>query len=93
MERHPTSQDIENMKKVLVSAGVLKSTSVTEAERTKVTEGLSKVVPVPHQFVCNSEHWCIVVAPKPPKPVEPDQPPEGPDSGPPDSGAPDSGPG
>jgi hypothetical protein len=77
MERHPTSQDIENMKKVLVSAGVLKSTSVTEAERTKVTEGLSKVVPVPQILICNSQHYCIIV-----KPVEPPHTPTEPSPGP-----------
>lgn len=56
--------DVEKIKSALVSSGILKSTSLSEQDQTKVREALLKegvdLRPIRGHLICNS-NFCIVV--------------------------------
>jgi hypothetical protein len=62
-----TTEDVENIKKALVGAGILKSTSLDKAEEARLQAELSKhgiealKWPFSWKIICHSNHYCIVV--------------------------------
>ena len=64
-QNQPNAQHIENIKKALVSAGLLTSTSLSDADKAKLNEELAKhgvdAQQTPLMLVCHSSHWCLVV--------------------------------
>ena len=53
----------EHIKEALVSSGVLKAISVSEADREKIQNALAaKGVKAPEIFIiCHSAHYCVVI--------------------------------
>jgi hypothetical protein len=66
-EQHePTSHDIDNIKKALVSAGILKAATPSKDEEAKFNAELARLgvdanKPKPHLW-CNN-NYCVVVRP------------------------------
>jgi len=63
-EYEPTSHDIDNMKKALVSAGVMKTAALSKDEEAKVhaelaRHGVDMALLRPH-IVCN-QNYCVIV--------------------------------
>lgn len=64
-QERPSEADLQHIKQALVSAGFLKSTTLSEAEHARLTEELAK-----HglharrnwKIICSWSHWCIVIA-------------------------------
>ena len=54
---------LENIKEALVSSGVLKSATLSEADREKIQKELAaKGVKAPAIFIiCSSAHYCVVI--------------------------------
>ncbi len=57
--------DVEKIKAALVSAGVIKSVTLSEAEEERVREELARHnidrFRLPFRIICHSAHYCIVV--------------------------------
>jgi len=59
--------DIENIKKALVGAGFLKSTTLDKADEARLRDELSKHgidalrLPFGIRIICHSGHYCIIV--------------------------------
>ena len=58
-----SASDINHIKQALVSSGVLKSASFSEAEQEKIKKELAAkgVVSPDILIVCNSAHYCIII--------------------------------
>jgi hypothetical protein len=55
--------NVEHIKEALVSSGVLKAATISEAEREKIQKALAtKGVKAPEIFIiCSTAHYCIVI--------------------------------
>jgi hypothetical protein len=54
--------NVENIKEALVTSGVLKSATVSEAEREKIQKALAAKGVKPDIFIiCSTAHYCIVI--------------------------------
>ncbi len=64
-EKHPEATDIEKIKAALVSAGVIKSTTLSAADEAKIQEELARhhidALRLPFRIICHSSHYCIIV--------------------------------
>ena len=61
----PSEEDILNVKKALVAAGFLKSVSLSEEERARLTAELAKHGIEARRnwtIICSRAHWCLVIA-------------------------------
>ena len=60
-----TSNDIENIKKALVQAGILTTTTPTAEEEAKLQAALARhgvdTNVSANKLICNKAHYCIVV--------------------------------
>jgi hypothetical protein len=67
MATRPKSEpvDVSKVKAALVSAGVLKSTTLSKADQTKIEQELSRNhvdrLKLSFQIICHSAHYCIIV--------------------------------
>lgn len=63
----PADDDIAKIKRAMVSAGVLKSTELTQAEETHLRQHLehngidTRRFPIKFTIICHSGHYCIIV--------------------------------
>lgn len=62
----PSEEQIEGIKKAMVSAGFLKATSLSAEDHKKLEEALAKegvsVAAKPYKIICSRAHWCLVIA-------------------------------
>jgi len=69
-EHKPTEADLENIKKAMVAAGVLKATSLTKEQEAHITKELARhgidvdLERRNWKLVCSLSHWCIVIPKK-----------------------------
>lgn len=65
-EQEPTDAQIESIKKAMVSAGVLKSVSLSKADEEKIREALARegidTLARNWRIICSRAHWCLVIA-------------------------------
>jgi hypothetical protein len=54
---------LEDIKEALVSSGVLKSATISEADQEKIQKALAAKggTPVSHKVICSRAHYCIVI--------------------------------
>jgi len=64
-EKYPEHIDIEKIKAALVSAGVIKATTLSHTDEEKIREELARhhidKFKLPFRIICHSGHYCIVV--------------------------------
>ena len=64
-EKGPEHVDVEKIKAALVSAGVIKSVTLSEADEEKIREELARhhvdKFRLPFRIICHSGHYCIIV--------------------------------
>jgi hypothetical protein len=55
--------NLEDIKEALVSSGILKSATLSEADREKIQKALAAKgeEPVSRKIICSRAHYCIVV--------------------------------
>ncbi|HEY6345988.1 MAG TPA: hypothetical protein VIY49_31255 [Bryobacteraceae bacterium] len=54
--------NVEHIKEALVSSGVLKATTISEAEREKIQKALAAKGVKPDIFIiCSTAHYCIII--------------------------------
>ena len=69
-ENKPTEADLENIKKALVAAGVLKATALSHEEEARITQELARhgidvdLERRNWKLFCSLAHWCIVIPKK-----------------------------
>ena len=69
-EHTPTETDLENIKKAIVAAGILKAPSLSQEEEAKITRALAQhgvdvdVERRNWKLICSLAHWCIVIPKK-----------------------------
>jgi hypothetical protein len=67
-EHKPTDADLENIKKAMVAAGILKATTLSHEEEARITKSLAQhgidVEQRNWKLVCSWAHWCIVIPKK-----------------------------
>jgi len=67
-EYKPTDADLENIKKAMVGAGILKATTLSQEEEAKLTKALAQqgidVERRNGKLVCSWAHWCLVIPKK-----------------------------
>jgi hypothetical protein len=66
-EQHEaTDADLENIKKAMVGAGILKAVTLSKADEAKLTEELARQGIDTRQrhvrLICSKAHWCLVIA-------------------------------
>ena len=66
-EQHqPTDADIENIKRAIVGAGILKAVTLSKADEAKLTEELARhgldAQQRNYRLICSRAHWCLVIA-------------------------------
>jgi hypothetical protein len=67
-EHVPSDQDIESIKKAIVSAGFLKATSLNKEDEARITKALAQqgidINPDTRNWklICSRAHWCIVIS-------------------------------
>lgn len=54
--------NLDHIKEALVSSGVLKSASLSEADHEKIRKALAAkgVTVTPDAIICSRAHWCFV---------------------------------
>ena len=61
----PTDAHIESMKKAMVSAGILKATTLSAEDHAKLEHALAKeginTELRPYKIICSLSHWCLVI--------------------------------
>jgi hypothetical protein len=64
-EHVPTEADVENIKKAMVSAGILKATSLSHEEEARLTKALAQhgidLAQRNWRLICSRSHWCLVI--------------------------------
>jgi hypothetical protein len=64
----PTGSDLENIKRAIVSAGILKATSLSKEDEARITKALAQhgvdvdVETRNWKLICSRAHWCIVIS-------------------------------
>lgn len=67
-EHAPSDSDLENIKKAIVAAGILKATSLSKDDEARITKALAQhgvdvdVASRNWKLICSRAHWCIVIA-------------------------------
>jgi hypothetical protein len=67
-EHAPSDSDLENIKKAIVAAGILKATSLDKEDEARVTKALAQhgvdVDPLTRNWklICSRAHWCVVIS-------------------------------
>jgi hypothetical protein len=67
-EHTPSDSDLENIKKAIVSAGILKAASLSKDDEARIAKALAQhgvdvdVESRNWKLICSRAHWCIVIA-------------------------------